>query len=99
MSKRVEHPVQPIVRAKDGVYRFKRNQIVRDLLEFAQVRGFGLNEIACREYDRNDREQLAQLIGYSVSGAGDLSYMRRSLIAAADRKVVRLIAGRRKGRS
>ncbi len=98
MAKKVEHPVQPIVRARDGVYRFKRNQIVRDLLDFSQQHGFGLNEIAAREYDRNDREQLAQLIGYSVSGAGDLSYMRRSLIAAADTVVERMIASRKKGK-
>lgn len=85
-----EQPQQPIVwskrNSKTPVIRFQANEIVRDLLDFAQARGFGLNEIAVREYSRQDREQLAQLIGYSVSGFGELSYARPRIVAAADAK-------------
>ncbi len=78
------HPMQPIALDRAGVARFKQNKIVRDLLDFATARGFGLNEIAVRDYHVEDQEQLAQLIGYSVSGFGDLSYARRGTVQTAD---------------
>lgn len=43
-----------------------------------------LNTLALMDFSRDDWTQLAQLIGYSVSGAGDLSYFDRKVIAAAD---------------
>ena len=67
-----KHPIQPLKLDKYGVLRFKHNDIVIDLLSFASERGFGLNEIACRSYSREDRQQLAQLLGYSLHGYGDL---------------------------
>ena len=45
---------------------------------------------------KEDHEQLAQLIGYSVSGAGDLSYMDRKLIAKADSIVENMMKRRKK---
>ncbi len=83
--KKAEHPMQPIAFDRSGVVRFQENRIVRDLLDYATPRGFGLNEIACRrDYSVQDREQLAQLIGYSVSGFGDLHEMRRKTVRTAD---------------
>ena len=67
-----KHAIQPIVTDDKGVLRFKENRIVRDLLDFASDRGFGLNEIACHGYSQEDRQQLAQLIGYSLYGYGGL---------------------------
>lgn len=67
-----KHPIQPIVTDDKGVLRFKENHIISDLLDFASNHGFGLNEIARRSYSREDRQQLAQLIGYSLSGYGSL---------------------------
>lgn len=67
-----KHPIQPIVTDDKGVLRFKENRIVRDLLDFAADRGFGLNQISRRDYSREDRQQLAQLIGYSLHGYGGL---------------------------
>lgn len=84
MSKR--HPMQPVVMAADQVIRFKQNKIVNDLLEFCQEHGFGLNEIAIRDYDKDDRSQLMQLIGYSVSGYGSLSCARAKHTMRADEK-------------
>ena len=69
----MKHPIQPLVEDDEGVLRFKINRIVRDLLDFAQPRGFGLNEMAARDYSDEDRQQLAQLIGYSLCGYGELS--------------------------
>lgn len=86
------HPMQPIVKADDGVYRFKANGLVRFLLDWATPRGIGLNELAMMRFAAEDHEQLAQLIGYSVSGFGDLSYASEARVAVADRIVEKMIA-------
>lgn len=71
----MKHPIQPLVTDAHGVVRFKENAIVNALLNFASTRGMSLNEIARMGFEANDREQFAQLIGYSLSGAGSLSYI------------------------
>ena len=68
----VKHPVQPLCEDKHGVLRFKANAIVRYLLDNG---GIGMNALAVEDFTREDREQFAQLIGYSHTGAGTLSYM------------------------
>lgn len=83
---RKEPPMQPIVKAKDGVVRFQKNEIVSALLDWATPRGFDMNLIARMKFPRSDKEQFAQLIGYSVSGFGDLPYARPSIVAMADKK-------------
>ena len=77
-----KHPIQPLELDDRGVLRFKANQIVRDLLVHCSESGF---EIATRDYTREDREQLAQLIGYSHSGAHDLGYMSEEVLVASRR--------------
>ena len=89
MSKR--QPMQPVVVAADGAIRFKQNQIVSDMLELCQKNGLDLNEIAMRDYDKDDRSQLMQLIGYSVSGYGSLSCARAKHLMRADEKAEALI--------
>lgn len=79
-----EHPMQPLVSDQHGVARFKRNAIVEHLLKNG---GIDLNAIARLPFDNRDREQFAQLIGYSVSGFGSLSFARPDIVAAADRMV------------
>lgn len=69
------HPMQPLVRDASGVVRFKENAIVRTLLDWATPRGMSLNELAVMDFSQEDREQFAQLIGYSVGGYGELSYV------------------------
>lgn len=71
MSKQ-PHPIQPLALDAHGVMRFKANKIVQRLLDFASERGMGLNEIAGMDFSAEDRQQLAQLIGYSLSGYGEL---------------------------
>lgn len=66
------HPTQPIVVDKHGTHRFKENGIVRALLETGTL---DLNKIAIMNFSQEDRVQFAQLIGYSLSGVGDLSYV------------------------
>lgn len=87
MSEEPKHPMQPIVVDDDGVARFKANAIVCFLLDQG---GFDMNDLARRFFSDEDREQFAQLIGYSVSGFGDLSYASRESIIEADAAVERL---------
>lgn len=74
------HPIQPVETDAGGTLRFKANAIVRWLLDAGP---FNMNQIAVSNFSREDREQFAQLIGYSVSGAGDLDYMSSEVIDAA----------------
>jgi hypothetical protein len=64
-----EHPIQPIVIDAYGVERFKANAIV------AHLANGRLNELATMDFSDEDWQQLAQLIGYSFSGWGGLSYV------------------------
>jgi hypothetical protein len=63
------HVQQEIVKDQQGILRFRQNKLVDQLTEIV-----GMNKIARIEASVEDRAQLAQLIGYSVSGYGDLSY-------------------------
>lgn len=65
------HPIQPLVLDPHGVLRFKENKIVRWLVDQIPQ---ALNTIAAMDFSADDRRQLAQLIGYSHSGFGGLSY-------------------------
>jgi|SRR5690625_401639 len=92
-----KHPIQPIITDDSGVLRFKENRIVSDLLDFATDQGFGLNEIACCDYSREDRQQLAQLIGYSLRGYGELrNYVDDDAYRAAQLMVDGLTEAERK---
>lgn len=81
MPRRKPHAMQQIVYAKDGVIRFRENKIVRTLLDIGPL---DMNKLAMLEFSDDDREQFAQLIGYSVSGFGDLSYAAKKVVAEAD---------------
>lgn len=74
------HPIQPLELDERGTARFKANKIVVYLLENG---GIDLNQIACLGFSQEDQEQLAQLIGYSHTGAGDLGYFRDETWQAA----------------
>lgn len=80
----MKHPIQPIITDPHGVERFKENKIVSALLDFGRDHGFGLNQIACLPFTVEDRRQLTQLIGYSVSGYGDLSYVTEADLEEVD---------------
>lgn len=83
-------PMQPIHLDSRGVARFTKNRIVDDLLEFATSHGFGLNEIAAGDYSDDERMQMAQIIGYSVGGYGELSYVSDESFNYANEKAMDL---------
>lgn len=65
----------------DNILRFKENKIVSDVLDNSYL---DLNKIAMRDYTDEERMQFAQLIGYSVSGYCDLSYVSYDSCEIAD---------------
>jgi hypothetical protein len=73
------HPIQPIEDV-GGVLRFKSNTIVAYLLDNG---GIDMNALARLEFSDEDWEQFAQLIGYSLSGFGELSYVSSDTYDAA----------------
>lgn len=75
-------PIQPVKEDDRGVLRFIGNSIVQKLLDDGS---FDLNDIATWDATREEREQFAQLIGYSLSGFGDLSYVSRETYEAASK--------------
>lgn len=82
-----EEPMQPVGVDPRGTHRFLENRIVRDLLDNGSL---DLNTIALRAhaglYSNAEQRQLAQLIGYSVGGYSDLSYVNdESYFRAAER--------------
>lgn len=68
----MKHPMQPLALDKNGTLRFKSNAIVDYLLDKG---GLDMNDLAVIDFTQEDREQFAQLIGYSQCGFGDLSYV------------------------
>lgn len=71
--KKLPHPIQPLYKDKQGVLRFKANEIVKFLLDDGPN---DMNRLALiKQFSKEDREQFAQLIGYSLSGFGELSYV------------------------
>lgn len=84
-----KHPMQPIEVDKQGVVRFKANAIIRWLCDSGKL---DLNEIAIMPFSNEDHMQIAQLLGYSISGFGDLSYADKRTVAAADLLADKLIA-------
>lgn len=75
----LKHPRQPIG-WQDKVIRFKENKIVSWMLDMGREgKKFDLHDIVMKHYNgefsNEDLIQLDQLIGYSVSSFGDLSYV------------------------
>ena len=81
-----EYPVQPMIKDEHGRVRFEANPII----EYLACKVSNLNDIAiwCAENNINPKykEQLAQLIGYSVDGYGTLSYVSDESYNKADGK-------------
>lgn len=67
----MKHPIQPIEIDANGTPRFKKNSIVEFLLDNGP---FDMNDIARGNFSKEDRQQFAQLIGYSLSGYSDLTH-------------------------
>ena len=83
----MKHPIQNVAKDEHGVVRFVKNEIVRFLLDEGP---FDMNTIVLKGFSKEDQEQFAQLIGYSISGFGELSYVSDEAYNKADAKVKKL---------
>lgn len=80
----MKRPIQPLYLDKDGRPRFLSNKIVEHLLGLCQEHGLcDMNKLAMIDFSQDDREQFAQLIGYSLDGFGELSYVGDETYSAA----------------
>ena len=88
----MKHPMQPLEQDKDGVIRFKENRLVRFLLDSHPNQN--LNSLSIRdqqgECNKGDYTQFMQLIGYSVSGYGDLSTSPKKIVKKADKLAAKM---------
>jgi hypothetical protein len=79
-------PLQPMVPEPERGGRFRANALVEYLLDHG---GIDMNHLATIDASKEDRAQFAMLIGYSLSGFLELSYVDDNLatraIEAADR--------------
>ena len=73
MERELKNPIQPLANDEHGVLRFRANRIVQHLLDTHPT--CDMNSLACMDFTDDDRQQFAQLIGYSLSGYGSLSYV------------------------
>lgn len=90
----MKHPNQPVHLDEHDTARFKENKIVRFLLDAGP---FDLNRLFVmvqldRKFSENDWSQFMQLIGYSVSGFGDLRYADSDSVAWGDAEAEKLLA-------
>lgn len=69
-TENVEHPMQPLIVDDSGVVRFKRNAIIDRLFHERAI------DLRLDTVPIEDVEQFWQLLGYSVSGYSDLSFIR-----------------------
>ncbi len=76
------HPIQPLEADARGTIRFKENAIVRHIIDSHP--SCDMNTIAEMEFSLDDRRQFAQLIGYSLRGYGELSYVDDDSLNAAE---------------
>ena len=75
----MKHPIQPLEKDEKGILRFKKNAIVEFLSKGHH------NELASMDFPQEDFEQLAQLIGYSLSEFSGLSYVNNETVNTAER--------------
>ncbi len=73
-------PDQPLALDEHGTLRFQQNAIVRYLLDVGPM---DMNKLAFTPFSNDDRAQFAQLIGYSLSGYSELSYVSDALYERA----------------
>jgi len=73
-------PIQPIINDEQGRPRFVTNRIVETLLDSGEL---DMNALAVMDFTDEEREQFSQLIGYSLGGFGELSYVSDQAYTAA----------------
>ncbi len=74
-DKSVKFPVQPVDKDPNGHLRFVKNRIVNHLYNVGKANKCSMNDLADMDFTNEEWRQFAQLIGYSLSGYSELSYV------------------------
>jgi hypothetical protein len=90
-----KHPMQPIELDAEGTPRFKANAIVVWLFSTKRI---SLNDIPIDQFDDEDCAQFWQLLGYSVSGYGELSFIPKDIVEEADKIADALVDAQKRRR-
>lgn len=80
----MKHPMQNVAIFEGGPPRFVGNPIVQFLLDAGP---FDSNQLSMMPFSDEDREQFAQLLGYSITGFGELPYVSEDSYERACQKV------------
>ena len=90
----MKQPSQPIVLDEKGTPRFQSNEIIKFLFNTGQL---DLNKLTMMvkqgAFPLEDYAQITQLLGYSVSGWGDLSTSPPNDVGAADAEAAMIVNG------
>ena len=89
------HPTQPVVLDEDGRARCKVNAVVRHLYNFTKTRGLNLNDIAELPFTKEDMTQFMQLLGYTVDGLAELSFVETNIVRKLDAEAAKLRSRRK----
>ena len=91
-----KQPTQPMVVDERGVVCFQSNKVIEWLFEAGKLDLIELAVAAAKNpagFPRADRMQVAQMLGYSVSGFGDLSYVPRDVAGEMDAAAAEVLKG------
>jgi hypothetical protein len=92
-----KQPMQPIVLDEDGVPRFQENKVITFLFETGKL---DLNMLSVMVANgvipTEDYSQITQMLGYSVSGWGDLSNSPSEDVTKADFEADLILKGQKK---
>ncbi len=80
-----DHPIQPLYKDDYGVIRFKENAIVRFLKETSS---FDLDMLHKMPFSVEDWEQFMMLLGYTLTGFGELYFVREETYGRVEKKAV-----------
>lgn len=81
--------MQPVVMDDRKVIRFQKNAVVAWLFDKGAI---NLNELALQGFPAEDKEQVLQLLGLSVSGFSEYDYATPETIEQANRLAMGLLA-------
>jgi hypothetical protein len=88
----MKQPMQPIYIDHQDVTRFKNNGVVQWIIDSKKL---SLNDIDTEAFPAEDVAQFWQMLGYSTSGYGGLSFIPEAIVAEADAKAAELIQARK----
>ena len=89
MTNEQKHPLQLVYIDGKGEPRFRQNAIVFHLLTHGSIRW---DQILMMDFPLADREQVAQQLGYSVMGYGELQWIGEESYQNARRAAALAIA-------